>query len=103
MGCIVAIVAVAIGVPLLFGLDTALTSIFAYFDVEGWIVFAVAGLLLGLVVAALGELGGFALVHMPLFFALEGYLLWQFRPDGIVYCIVLGFVYSWLVDRLDAH
>jgi len=101
MGCLVGIAAIVIGVPLAFGLDTALTSIFAYFGVEGWVVFAVCGLLLGLLGALLDEHEGFAWVHMPLFCALEGYVLWEFRPDGIVYCVLLALAYNWLLNRFD--
>ena len=40
-------------------------------------------------------------LHLPLFCALEGYVLWQFRPDSIIYCILLGVAYAWLVNRFS--
>lgn len=90
------LLALVLTVMFYFGLDTALTSLFAYFDVEGWVVFAVSGAVIGLVSAFLSEEGGY--IRQTLVWAASLAILWLFRPDGIIYACILLFLNWKLFD-----
>lgn len=79
-------------------LDVGLSSIFAYFHIEGWMFFLIAGIIIGLIKALLD---GNWYVITPLFFGLLGYIIAVFRFDGMVIAIILGIIYYKLHERSE--
>ena len=91
-------------IPLLIGglmllailcfLEGFITEVFYAFDLEGWIVFAVIGAVVGVLQAVNDEEG--YLVY-PLFAAVAFALAWQFKVPGFIAAVLLYGVATRLV------
>lgn len=79
-------------------IDIGLSSIFAYFHIEAWIVFSIIGLIIGLI-KALSDDHWYVLT--PLFFGFIGYIIAVFKFDGIIISIFIACFYSWIHDRCE--
>ena len=91
-------------IPLLIGglmllaslcfLEGFITELLLAFDLEGWIVFAVIGAIVG-ILQAVNEGGGY--VVYPLFAAVAFAVAWQFKVPGFIAALLLYGVATRLV------